>query len=347
MERNNIDSPGAVSPQTTSLLNRHARSSSSGVANMRKPQNMQTKAAAQRLAQVMSHQSNDDEDEEEDDFSLEYGSTGLGLAATGRSIRPRTPTSVRPAVEQPPPTRPTITGRPSLSVRTSDRTPAAVRSSQTVSSSTASEQPPSAHYPSMARSPLATNLQEQTSSLRSTVTINQPEQPPSLRTTLPINQPEQPPSARSTMLTNQPEQPPSGRSPRIPEQLLSGRSTLPPSSAEQPPSARSLAGGRPHMGTKLVPMVPPAVTISLKQQTPKSTAGVLGDNRKDKRLSMDWGSMNNRDPKETPVQLSSTALQDEVDMLQEENETLLEKDPVLPIPVVALVAAPRMEGVMG
>ncbi|KAL9253660.1 Coiled-coil domain-containing protein [Drosera capensis] len=325
-QKSSLDSPGAAGSPMMSPLNRHVRSSSSGLANMRKPQNMQAKAAAQRLAQVMAHQSTTDDEDDEDDFALEYGSKGLGLAATGRSIRPQTPTSVRPAVEKPSPARPSVTGQPSLSVRTGEQTSVVGRPSHPASA--ASEQPLSALYPSPARSPLALGQAEQPISMRTNMTVNKPEQLMPSRSTLSINQPEQPPSGRSTTPINHAEQPLSGRSPlsfQNQDQLFSGRSVLPSSSTEQPPSARSSVGIRPNLGTKAVPMVPPAVTISLKPQTLKNPAGAQGEIRRDKRLSMDWGSMNVREPKEPQTQLSSTALQDELDMLQEENDNLLEK----------------------
>ncbi|KAL9272213.1 Coiled-coil domain-containing protein [Drosera capensis] len=321
-QKSSLDSPGAAGPPMMSPLNRHVRSSSSGLANMRKPQNMQAKAAAQRLAQVMAHQpTTDDEDDEDDDFSLEYGSTGLGLAATGRSIRPQTPTSVHPAVEQPSPARPSVTGRPSLSVRMSERTSVVGRPSQPAS--TASEQPSSALYPSPARSPLSLSQAEQPISMRTNMTVNKPEHLLPSRSTLSISQPEQPTSGRSTMSINHSEQHLSGRSPlsfQDQDQLLSGRSVLPSSSTEQPPSARSSVGVRPNLGTKAVPIVPPAVTISLKPQTPKNPEGAQGEIRRDKRLSMDWGSMNVRETKEPQTQLSSTALQDELRLAEERCE---------------------------
>lgn len=71
-------------------MNRHARSGSAG-ANMKKPN---TKAAAQRLAQVMSTQSTDDSDEEEDLLDLAPANvSSIGLAPTGRAAaaRPRSP----------------------------------------------------------------------------------------------------------------------------------------------------------------------------------------------------------------------------------------------------------------
>jgi len=88
-QQSSMDSPTA-SPVSMSPYHRHARSSS-GLANVRKPQNLAAKAAAQRLAQVMG-QGGDDEEEDEDDLIVDYNPTGslggLGLAA-GRSARPR------------------------------------------------------------------------------------------------------------------------------------------------------------------------------------------------------------------------------------------------------------------
>lgn len=286
-----MDSPGGTgTPTTMSPLNRHARSSSSGLANMKRPQNLQAKAAAQRLAQVMAHQSNDDEDEDEDDLPLEPSTAGLGLGV-GRSSaaaapRPRTPMSVRAPAETPQPVArtPVLGSRPSLSVRTSEKPSLSSRvtppghSSQSDSGGNnhrTVEQPPSIHSVSAAnnRSPLSTN---------SSVELT-----PSVKSPLSVNT----------------------------------------SSFEQPPSARSASAVRPYTGPKTVPMVPPAVNISLKQQTPRSPAApAFGEGRRDKRLSLDMGlSMNLREPKEPPAEITSTALQDEVDMLQEENDNLLEK----------------------
>ncbi|KAJ8770224.1 hypothetical protein K2173_011577 [Erythroxylum novogranatense] len=63
------------SPVVSPLHPRHVRTGSSGMPNARKAH---TKAAAQRLAQVMSHQTPDDDGEEEDDLSYEYNPTGKG-----------------------------------------------------------------------------------------------------------------------------------------------------------------------------------------------------------------------------------------------------------------------------
>lgn len=77
LSKSNSGSPSSMA----SPKHRHSRTASTGIANMKRPQN--TKAAAQRLAQVMAHQSADD-DEEEDDLMYDYSpgipSAGIGLA---------------------------------------------------------------------------------------------------------------------------------------------------------------------------------------------------------------------------------------------------------------------------
>ncbi|KAK6157448.1 hypothetical protein DH2020_011696 [Rehmannia glutinosa] len=159
-----------------SPLHRHTRSGSTGISSMRKPQN--TKAAAQRLAQVMAHQPADDE-EEEDDLLYGYDSAvptaGIGLAG-GRHSRNRSPlvqdhrqcliqrtssslyqlaavsSSPSPAkpVEPPPPSR-----HPSI----------ADRSSQPIDSAEEA-QPPSARANDAGRSPSHISSTEQPSSAR-------------------------------------------------------------------------------------------------------------------------------------------------------------------------------------
>lgn len=79
-----------ISPPMTSPMHRHARSGSTG-ANLKKPN---TKAAAQRLAQVMAHQSAADDSDEEDDLLYDYtpaNASSIGLGAGGRAARPRSP----------------------------------------------------------------------------------------------------------------------------------------------------------------------------------------------------------------------------------------------------------------
>ncbi|KAL5770768.1 hypothetical protein ACOSP7_014922 [Xanthoceras sorbifolium] len=67
--------------------NRHVRSGSVGLSNVRKAQ---TKAAAQRLAAVMSNQTPDDEDDDEDRVAA-TGPGVIGLGGVGRAVRPRSP----------------------------------------------------------------------------------------------------------------------------------------------------------------------------------------------------------------------------------------------------------------
>lgn len=81
-------SGNSASPMT-SPMHRHSRSGSLGLSNPKKPQN--TKAAAQRLAQVMAHQN--DSDDEDDLMLYDYtpaNTSSIGLAA-GRPSRPRSP----------------------------------------------------------------------------------------------------------------------------------------------------------------------------------------------------------------------------------------------------------------
>ncbi|KAF5453924.1 hypothetical protein F2P56_023634 [Juglans regia] len=166
-----------------------------------------------------------------------------------------------------------------------------VRSISPMTVRSVQEQPPSARSPSVGRSSLSINSVEQTSSARSTSDSRPYQSTNSLEKPLPI---------RST---------------------ITGRSSQPTNSIEQPPSAHSTSAARPLLGVKTVPLVPSSVPISLRPATFAIPSESPIDNRRGKRLSMDLGSMN---LKETSNQ-SSSALQDEVDMLQEENGSLLEK----------------------
>ncbi|CAB77988.1 hypothetical protein [Arabidopsis thaliana] len=126
-------------------------------------------------------------------------------------------------------------------------------------------------------------------------------------------------SAMSTLThpsqtTNQVEQSPSARS------AISNKSSQSLSAMDQPPSARSSFNGRP---IRTAPLMPSSVPISLKPVTPAFQSNTPTNLRKDKRFSMDLGSSGNL--RELGSQRSTSALQDEVDMLQEENESLLEK----------------------
>ncbi|XP_058222566.1 coiled-coil domain-containing protein SCD2-like isoform X2 [Rhododendron vialii] len=265
-----------TSPMMVSPLHRHARSGSTGV---KKPQNVAAKAAAQRLAQVMSTQSSaDDDEDEEDDLLYDYApataTPSLGLAGGGRAASAARP---RPA-----------------SVRTSlDQTPSAASASGGRFTTPVDQQPPSAHSTSAAR-PSQPNFSEQ---------------PLSARSALP---------SRSSQATNSVEQvqPPSARS------TSAARPSQPNNTMEQPLSARYTFAGRPNLAVKTVPMVPPSVPIKLRPQASSISAEIPFDIRRDKRLSLDMGSMNLR---ESGTQRSTSALQDELDMLQEENESLLDK----------------------
>ncbi|KAK6157470.1 hypothetical protein DH2020_011718 [Rehmannia glutinosa] len=266
-----------------SPLHRHTRSGSTGISSMRKPQN--TKAAAQRLAQVMAHQPADDEEEEDDllyGFDSAVPTAGIGLAG-GRHSRNRSPLSVRKSVEQPPSARPTSVARPSSMSNSADQQqPLSARSPSLLRPSPAKpvEPPPPSRHPSIAD--------------RSSQPIDSAEEA-------------QPPSARAND---------------------AGRSPSHISSTEQPSSARFSSVGRPNLRVKTVSMVPPSVPLSIKPSVSGIPADSQPDKSRDKRLSLDFGTFKYKEPS---GQQSSSALQDEassdlqLDMLQEENDSLLEK----------------------
>ncbi|KAK4852020.1 hypothetical protein QYF36_020397 [Acer negundo] len=79
-------SGGTPTSPMTSSPSRHVRSGSVGLSNVRKAQ---TKAAAQRLAAVMSNQTADEEDDDDDRIATGAGVIGFGGA--GRAARPRSP----------------------------------------------------------------------------------------------------------------------------------------------------------------------------------------------------------------------------------------------------------------
>uniref|UniRef100_A0A3Q7J958 Coiled-coil domain-containing protein SCD2 n=1 Tax=Solanum lycopersicum TaxID=4081 RepID=A0A3Q7J958_SOLLC len=269
----------------------HARSGSNAG---RRPQN--AKAAAQRLAQVMACQQADDDDEEDElyEYNPVAPSTAIGLAG-GRPNRRNTPLSVRASIEPPQSstTRPAI--RPSTSTDPLDQ--------KTVRTSLEA-----AARPSSIRTTLepATTRPASIRPSSSSETLDQ--QPLSARSTTPIR-------TSGSKLTfqsrNSLEQPPSARTPTTP---LAGSQVS--SVPEQPLSARSLAANRSsNFGGKPIPS---SVPLSLRPPTTE----VQPEARKDKKLSVDFGTFKYKEP---PIQPSSSALQDEVDMLQEENESLLEK----------------------
>ena len=120
------------------------------------------------------------------------------------------------------------------------------------------------------------------SSVRSSATLNAlPAEQPPPRTPTILNNAEQPPSARSAPGNRTLDFSPSTRT------MISTRSTQPSNANnDQPPSARSVSG-RPSGLSKVVPMVPPSVPITLR---PASSVGVppsepLIDVRKDRRYA--------------------------------------------------------------
>ncbi|CAI9115541.1 OLC1v1016464C3 [Oldenlandia corymbosa var. corymbosa] len=262
---------GPPSSPMNSPFKTHVRSGSAG--NVRRPQN--TKAAAQRLAQVMSHQMPDDEDDEDDllyDYTPANLLSGVGHASS-RPNRNRSPMAVRTPIEQPSHVR-AASGLRSSPVVNPVEQPSSTRSSSVVrlASSNSLEQISSAQSPLAGRSSQSTSSAEEI----------------------------QPPSATSNSATS--------RSSQF-------------NVMEQPLSARS--SSRPNLPAKIVPMVPPVVPISLKPTVSAIPPDGQPDTRKDKRLSLDFGTFKYKEATQQPT--SSSALQDELDMLQEENENLLEK----------------------
>ncbi|KAG9150866.1 hypothetical protein Leryth_002993 [Lithospermum erythrorhizon] len=94
-------------------------------------------------------------------------------------------------------------------------------------------------------------------------------------------------------------------------------------SMEQPLSARGNTVGRPSAVLKPISMVPSAVPVTLKTGSSGAAAETQPDFRKEKKLSVEFGTFKYKDTGIEPT--ASSALQDELDMLQEENESLLEK----------------------
>ncbi|KAL3821315.1 hypothetical protein ACJIZ3_007220 [Penstemon smallii] len=278
------DTPKGSASPSPMLHHRHTRSGINS--NAKRPQN--TKAAAQRLAQVMAHQPADDEDEEDDllyDFDTSVPTTGIGLAG-GRQSRNRSPMSVRASVDQP---------RSALSASARTISVEQQASSTRSPSFLASvDQPPSARSALSARTTIS--VEQQASSNRSPSYFRPSSQSKSVESNL----------GRSFKRTDHEEaQPPSAR--------FNNASSY----MEQPSSAHfSNIGG--------VKMVPPSLPLSVKPAVvstvpPETTQP---DKSKDKRLSLDFGTFKYKEPTD---QQSSSALQDELDMLQEENDSLLEK----------------------
>ncbi|KAJ6397649.1 hypothetical protein OIU77_018627 [Salix suchowensis] len=320
------------SPSMSPLRTHHVRSGSAGVGNNMKK--AQTKAAAQRLAQVMSHQTTDDDDEDEDDdLSYDYQASGIGSIglAGGRRMQPRSPMT-RPAAQVRVPAktyRPVdedLQTKPTAQVRVPAKTYRPV--DEVLQTKPAAQvRAPGKTYQPVDEDSDNDEFIHDYGSRASGLTIGRaggksmrPQSPAVVRTGRPGQPSSTPPatSGRSPLSVSTVEQPPMVGRPSFnsvdqPLSLRSGRSST--SSVEQPPSARSTSATS--LGFKTVP-IPSSVPISLRPVSPMASS----DQPKDKRLSLDWGSMNLRD---SGIQHSTSALQDEIDMLQEENESLLDK----------------------
>ncbi|CAI8584394.1 unnamed protein product [Vicia faba] len=310
------------SPVMMSPIHRHVRTGSTGgVAMSKRAQNTSTKAAAQRLAHVMSHQPIGEEEEEDDDIALDYtsisGTGGIGLAGR-RPARPRSPMTVKSTPDQPPPR-----SRSPMTVRSTPEQPPSARSRSPMSFRSSQDQPPSARSRSPAPPPVR-SIQDQPQSLRTSSvrsSFSGADQTPPRISTHNANQgDQQPPSARSTG-NRALDMSPSARS-----LAFSRPSQSSNASNDQPPSARANSG-RPSGLSKVVPLVPASVPITLR---PAASINIhpsesLPDiTKRDRRLSLDLGSMKVRENvNQLPRQ--TTELEDELDMLQEERDNLHEK----------------------
>ncbi|EYU37358.1 hypothetical protein MIMGU_mgv1a004629mg [Erythranthe guttata] len=85
--------------------------------------------------------------------------------------------------------------------------------------------------------------------------------------------------------------------------------------------ARSTSTGRPSMSIRTTPAVPPSIP-SLKTPAPIPPIVPPNNRQREKKFSPDFGQLNFKDAGDGR---SSSALRDELDMLQEENENVLEK----------------------
>ncbi|KAK4282847.1 hypothetical protein QN277_014174 [Acacia crassicarpa] len=304
---NSTGSPRAPTSPTMSPMNRHAQAGSTASFNMRRGPNNAAKAAAQRLAQVMSHST--DEDDEDDDLALDYdaisGSGGIGLGGTGRATPARASLAARPIQEQ------------TASART--RVPVSIRTAQNNNEQTAAARPMS---PMMVRTAAAAQEQQPPSakavsggrsffSAANSVEQSLPPIATSVRSGIPGHVAEQ--GSRAQDLS------PSART------ILAARSPQFSASNDLSPFARA-APTRPNLGPRTASAGPPIIPTTLRQTASGIPSEATQEIKRDKRLSLDLGSMNLRDGSiSRHPSTTSTALEDELDMLQEENENLLEK----------------------
>ncbi|PNY04456.1 hypothetical protein L195_g000880 [Trifolium pratense] len=325
-QQSSTGTPTSPSSPVTSMspLNRHARAGSTGSAafNLGRGQSTAQKAAAQRLAQVMSNQTIEEE-EDDDDMPLDYsaisGTRSIGLGGGGRAVRPRSPMNVKSTQEQPPAAR----SRSPMTVRSTPDQPPSARSRSPMTFRSGQDQPPSARSRSPAPAPVSVrSVQEQPQSLRTVSSVrssfsgNAAEQtPPRIATN--VNQGEQqPPSARSTTSNRTFDMSPSARS------LANSRSSQSSNvNNDQPPSARANSG-RPGGLSKVVPLVPSSVPITLRPTssvTIPPSESLTDLNKKDRRLSLDLGSMKVRE-NANQQQRPTSELEDELRLAEERCE---------------------------
>ncbi|MED6169239.1 hypothetical protein PIB30_019711 [Stylosanthes scabra] len=299
-------SPSSGTPQN---LHMRAGSTGSAMANARRTQNIAaTKAAAQRLAQVMSHSTVDVDDEEEEEVSLDYSSLSVGIGlGTSRpaaaAARPRSPMKVPTIPEQSPSAR----SRSPLLVRPAQEQAQSARPQSPAGVRTVQERPQSLRSISSVRTPVSSANNAVELPVRPSTAVNSvgAEQPSSARSMT---------SNRSESMIN--------RSPQPPIIMPAGSTT-----GDQPPSAR--AGSIRPAGVNKVIMVPSSVPITLRRDSfasipPLETPTPSLDLRKDRRMSLDLGSMKVRSEFSNQPR-PQTELEDELDILQEENESLHEK----------------------
>ncbi|KAI3847344.1 hypothetical protein MKX03_023482 [Papaver bracteatum] len=269
-------SEGTPSSPMMSPMNRHVRTGSTGIGNFRKTPNNATKAAAQRLAQVMAHQHADDDDDDDDDLSIDYNppSTASTLGLSGRSMRYRTPALGRNGSEQPQSVRSASAMRPALAVRTVP----VVRPSVPISL-----KPPTSSL--TGDTPRRMSVDSGNMSVRESG------------------------NRSSSDLQDELDM--------LEEENYSVLEKLGRNSIEQPPSARSISSVPSSFAVRTVSTGPASGPISLKP--PVTPGETPRDGRK--RSFVDLASLSGREA----TTRSSSALQDELDMLQEENEDILEK----------------------
>ncbi|XP_039115165.1 coiled-coil domain-containing protein SCD2-like isoform X2 [Dioscorea cayenensis subsp. rotundata] len=107
------------------------------------------------------------------------------------------------------------------------------------------------------------------------------------------------------------------RSQRSPSPAVLGRYL-----AEQTSSVLSTSNARPSMAVKTSATLIPPIKPSSRALSATLPSESILSNRREKRMSVDLGTLNTR---ETAPPRSSSALQDEIDMPQEENENIIEK----------------------